>query len=321
MDKKHYHIDTLYLSYNCDFLAYKEALQIIAEKPLLYYRDGRHYYDFGYARVGHLDWEICQRSNNYPFVIEYNFNYLYQTDLIFCWQQIKLPFPNDFRTYLVKRMDYNCTFQTRDRTLLESLYVSPYFRKGSEFWGQNREVETIYLGMRKTGKTFRIYNKSKELEDKKNFIKCDMLRNVFGSTVNLYSLEVELLRKYIISRTNIDGSLADFYEIIKLARTLLGSIKYCKNTPKNLALIKSKNYNKIDFKYIDKYLSNIEFAKVKKYDKSKLNLLIAIDRMLEQYNDYDGEVIHPADLGKEIEYIKEKMFVNHKTDFLSLKKP
>ena len=311
MDNKTLHIDTLYLSYDCDLSAYKNACEIIAEKTLLYYRDGRQYYDFGYARVGWLDWDIAERSGNYPFVIEYNFNYLYQADLINKWEKIKLPFSLNFNMYLVKRLDYNITFQS-DRNILNSIFVSPHFRKGSNWWGTNRDTETVNLGLRKTGKTFRIYNKTKELSDKKDFIKADMLRDKFGSLDNLYSLEVELLRKYIISRVDTLGSLSDFEEILDIARTLLSSIKFCESNDKNLALIKSKNYNKVIFETIDSFVGEIEFKEVKKYKKSKLNLVLAIDKMLQQYNEYEGEVLTYSDLGREIGYIEAKKLINKK---------
>jgi hypothetical protein len=319
MEKKTLHIDTLYLSYNCDLSAYKEALEIIAEKKKLFYRDGRDYYDFGYARVGVLDWEICERSNNYPFRIEYNFEYLYQTDLLSNWQQIKLPFSNNYDMYLVNRLDYNCTIQTMNHDILQSIFVSKHFRKGSDYYGSDRVTETVNLGLRKTGKTFRFYNKSKELSDKKNFIKNDMMKQKFGNLDNLYTFEIELHRKYIIQRTSSQGRLSDFDFIIDLAKHLLGSIKYCENTESNLRLIRSKNYDKIDFQYLDEYVSNIEFVEVKKYEKSKLNMLVAVDNILEQFNEYDGEVLTPYELAEEIEKLHATMLVNHKKELRDVK--
>lgn len=318
MDSKTLHIDTLYLSYNCDFSAYLEALEIIAEKKHLYYRDGRQFYDFGYARVGWLDWEICQKSKNYPFVIEYNFEYLYQNDLINNIDSISLPFHDDLsldrfqdiaNIYLIKRLDYNCTFHTMHKDILQSLFVSKHFKKGHDWWGTDREVETINLGMRRTGKTFRLYNKSKELSDKKNFIKSDMLKQVFGTKKNLYSLEVEVHRKYIISKLKNNGSLLYWHSVVDLCITLLGSVKYCKNTRKNLALIRSKNYDKIDFTYIHKFIGAIpEYKKAKKYEKSTQNLLIAIEGMLEQFNSYGGLELTPEDLSYELENYFNKNF-------------
>lgn len=304
MDKKTLHIDTLYLSYNCDFEAYLEALEIIADKDLAFYRDGRHFYDFGYARVGHLDWEICQKSNNYPFVVEYNFEYLYQTDLLSDWQQIELPFGDIlfddclFEDYLIKRIDYNITFQMEDCELLQKIFVSPYFQKPWLSLDGSYNTETVNLGYRKTGKGFRLYNKTKELSDKKNFIKCDMLRNTFGSLDNLYSLEVEILRKYILQRTDCKGRLCDFEKVVELAKHLLGSIKYCDWTEKNLKLMRSKNYNKITFDFIAKYVGDIEFTPVKKYTKTTDGLLKVVDNLIAQFNSYDGSNLSFDDLAK-----------------------
>lgn len=310
METKTLHIDTLYLSYNCDFQAYLNACEIIADKSLLYYRDGRQFYDFGFARVGWLDWEICQKSKNYPFVVEYNFEYLYQTDLInsIGLKDLLLPFENDFKTYLIKRLDYNYTFKSPYKDILQSIFISPHFHKINNWSDGNLNIETVNLGKRSTGKTFRIYNKSKELSDKKNHIKNDMMKQKFGDLTNLYSLEVELHRKYIISRTGINGDLNDFDYILDLAKTLLASIRYCKNTPRNIALIRSKHYDRIKFIYLLDFIQNIEFLKVKKYDKSKDNLLKAIENILLQYNSYEGERLSMDDLADEIllrEEIKE----------------
>lgn len=313
--KKTLHIDTLYLSYNCDFEAYLEALDIIADKPLAYYRDGRHFYDFGYARVGHLDWEICQKSNNYPFVVEYNFEYLYQTDLLSDWKQIELPFGDCFfEQYLIKRIDYNITFQEKDCELLQKIFVSPYFQKPWLSLDGSYNTETVNLGYRKTGKGFRLYNKTKELSDKKNFIKCDMLRNTFGSLDNLYSLEVEILRKYILSRTDSKGRLCDFEAVVELAKHLLGSIKYCDWTEKNLKLMRSKNYNKITFDYIEKYVGDIEFKSVKKYQKSTDGLLKVVDNLISQFNAYDGSNLSFDDLAKLVSMRDKQEYVDYITE-------
>lgn len=302
MENKTLHIDTLYLSYDCDFQSYLKAIDILPEKPFLYIRAGRHYYDFGFARVGWLDWEICQKSKNYPFVIEYNFEYLFQTDLLSDYTHIKLPFHDSFDNYLVKRLDYNCTFKTLNHNILQSIFVSPYFQKGHNWYDGKLRTETINLGKRSTGKTFRIYNKSKELSDKKNHIKNDMLKQKFGDLKNLYSLEVELHRKYILSRTKSKGRLSDFTQILDVAKILLGSVKYCEHTQKNIALIRSKNYDKIVFKYINTFIGSIDFVQVKQYEKSRENLLIAIENLLSQYNAYEGETLSHDELAKEISF-------------------
>lgn len=310
MDRKTLHIDTLYLSYNCDYSAYLEALEIIADKNLLFYRDGRQFYDFGYCRVGVLDWDISLRSNNYPFAIEYNFEYLYQTDLLGDWKQIKLPFESDLGNYLFKRLDYNITFQSEDCDLLNKVFVSPYFQKPWLSLDGQYNTETVNLGYRKTGKGFRFYNKTKELSDKKNFIKCDMLRNTFGSLDNLYTLEVEILRKYIISRTKSKGLLTEFPKIIDLAKHLLGSIKYCDWTEKNLKLMRSKNYNKIDFTFIEEYVGDIEFLPVKRYTQSTDNLLKVVDKLIAQFNSYDGANLSFDDLAKLVSMRDKQEYVD-----------
>ena len=304
---KYYHIDTLYLSYVCDYTEYNSIQNALASKTFLYYRDGRHWFDYGYCVVGILDWDVVLSSCNYPFTIEYKFEYLYTADLVDNHKSIKLPFNSSFDKYLIKRLDYNITFQSKS-TIMDSLFVSQYFQKGNDWWGKGREYESRYLGKRTTGKVFRIYNKTIELQDHKNFIKQDMIKKVFGSLNDLYTIEVELLRKYIIGRTKTKGTLEDFEHVLDIAKTLLASVKYCDNTPSNISKLKNNNHKRIKYQTILNYVGDVEFLPVLKYDKSRFNMLSKIETILNSYNDYDGEKLSHRDLAKYIanfEDIKE----------------
>lgn len=291
------HIDTLYLSLDCELNEYYDILNILADTPSLGSSAGKHWYDLGYCRIGHSDWDMCQTSKNYPFTIQYTFEYLYQTSIIDDVTNLKLPFDLDINKYLVKRLDLNVTMIKKDN-IMDMLFISKYFKKGNNYYDGAFNNETINLGLRRTGKTFRIYNKSKELNDKKNFIKCDMIKDKFGTLDNLYSIEVEVHRKYIISRTDSDGSLAEWTDVIDIAKTMLGSVQYCKNTPANKKNILNKHYNRVKFNNMTDYIDNINFIDIKKYKKNKINLLDTMMKVLDQYNNYDGEKLSKDELAK-----------------------
>ncbi len=284
------HIDTLYLYYSCDKFNYLLTLSEFAEKKIIGYANGYDWYDFGIARLGLMDYDKAKIANTYSIVIQYTAVYLLTIDIR---TELQLIFKNDLKMYLIKRIDYSHTFNTSviDFDFLDYFCVSPYFRKGSTIWGGQRKTETVYLGLRKSGKVFRLYNKTKELKDTKNHEKAQILNSYFGTTENLLVYEIELHRKYLRDRCGI-SSLNDLDLLDHVVNTLLKSLKFCLSTEKNLKLMKSKNYNKIEFIYPfvkENDFIPFNFTPVKKYNKSKQLMINKINNLIDSYNKLDGD--------------------------------
>jgi len=290
------HVDTLYLYYKCTYDEYIKALGVFAGYPIISYAKGYDWYDFGIARVGLMDYNKAKIANTYPIVIQYNAIYLMTIHI----NDLKLFFSPHLDQYIIKRIDYAYTFNVSmiDFDLIDSIVVSRYFRKSSVIYGSDRKKETLYLGLRRTGKVFRLYNKSKELIDKNNHEKQQILNHHFGTLDNLFVYEIELHRKYLRDRCNID-TLAQIDKLNSVVYTLFSSLQFCEDTEENVINIKNNNYNRIDFRspFLDIIKTQeFDFVPVKRYEKSKDFLLKSLYDTIKQYNSKDGHKISIEEL-------------------------
>jgi hypothetical protein len=292
------HVDTLYLYYKCSHEVYKHALHFggFDEAPMIGFSKGYDWYDFDIARIGVMDYDKALASNTYPIVIQYNATYLMTINV----EDVHLFFLPEKERYIIKRIDYAYTFNTAsiDFDFINDICVSKYFRKSSLILGSDRKVETLYLGLRRTGKVFRLYNKSKELDDKKNHEKQQILYHHFGTLDNLFVYEIELHRKYLRDRCGVN-SLAELDKVADIVYTLFTSLQFCKDTKKNRDNIKNKHYDRVTFvtpfvRFME--FDTFEFLPVKQYKKSKDFLVTQIDAIIKQYNDKKGGIITPEEL-------------------------
>ena len=292
------HCDTLYLYYKCSHAEYNFALYEggFSEETFIGYSKGYDWHDVGIARIGIMDYDKAIKSNTYPIVIQYNATYLMTIDL----KDLKLFFGQNLEQYIIKRIDYAYTFNIENGGFdyINDLCVSPYFRKQSLIIGSDRKIETLYLGLRRTGKVFRLYNKSKELTDKNNHEKKQILFHHFGTLENLFVYEIELHRKYLRDRCGVN-SLADLDKVASIVYTLFSSLQFCDDTEENRKNIINKNYERIIFNkpfvnvdFSDKF----EFLPVKKYEKSKDFLITTLHGIINQYNDKKGHIISSEEI-------------------------
>lgn len=292
------HVDTLYLYYKCTHSEYREALHNggFADVPMIGYGQGYDWYDFGIARIGVMDYDKAKIANTYSIVIQYNAVYLMTIIL----DDLKLFFSSDLTHYIIKRIDYSYTFNTAENHFdyINDLCVSRYFRKQSVIIGSDRKIETLYLGLRRTGKVFRLYNKSKELTDKNNHEKKQILFHHFGTLDNLFVYEIELHRKYLRDRCGVN-SLADLDKVALIVYTLFSSLQFCTDNESNRKNLVNKHYDRINFNvpFADNSKTELfEFLPVKKYKKSKDFLISSLDGIIKQYNNKDGHVISPEEI-------------------------
>jgi len=251
----HRHIDTLYLSYRCIHeLEYNSIVASCINADLLgtVYSAGISYYIYkfdGYRLKVATEWDILQKMpNRYHCEIQYEHNALFHYDPYLLASSLPLPFSLDLTRYIIKRLDYNITFNNVDDfDYLDSGYISKYFRGR---WDTIKN--TIYFGDRKSSnKLFRIYNKTKELLERDSAVKYDMLLQYFGSGNgdNLITAEIELKRDYI--RDSLDagnGSLCYLKEIVHDAASMLSSIEVFPLNDANKNKYKHRNYKRLDSK-------------------------------------------------------------------------
>jgi hypothetical protein len=302
------HVDTLYLYYKCTVSTYLEALRTggFDEAQMIGYSKGYDWYDFEIARIGVMDYDKAVSANTYAIVIQYNAVYLMQTNL----KDLKLFFDQDLEKYIIKRIDYAYTFNIKKENFdyINDIVVSPYFRKQSVIIGSDRNIETLYLGLRRTGKVFRLYNKSKELNDKNNHEKSQILNHHFGTLDNLFVYEIELHRKYLRDRCGVN-SLADLEKVNKIVYTLFTSLKFCKNTEQNRQNMKNKHYDRIDFEMPFCNIMNndlFDFLPVKKYQKSKDFLISSLRTIIKQYNSKEGHTISNEEVMTALEQLENE---------------
>lgn len=290
------HIDTLYLYYKCTYEEYNHSLEVFANYPMISYAKGYDWYDFGIARVGIMDYDKSKISNTYPIVIQYNATYLMTIHI----NDLRLFFSPDLNKYFIKRIDYAYTFNVSEIEfdLIDSIVVSKFFMKSSVIYGSDRKIETLYLGLRRTGKVFRLYNKSRELKDKNNHEKQQILFHHFGTLDNLFVYEIELHRKYLRDRCGID-TLAQLDKLNSVVYVLFSSLQFCEMNDHNMLNIKNKNYSRIDFVTPFKDIiktQEFDFIPVVRYEKSKDFLLKSLHSIINQYNQKDGHKIRIEEL-------------------------
>jgi len=247
------YIDTLELYYN--FLSkqdYIESLKKLEPLGKLGEAGGYAWFRFPNYRLGVIidyDRQKLTGSNYYDVIIQYENKYLYYLGLNL--DGIELPFSKSKSDYIYRRVDFAKIVKSDIDYTYGFGYVSGNWRQHPFKYGRTGET-TIYLGDRRKGHTLRIYNKSKELKEKKDYEKATRLRKVFGDIENLYNFEYEFRRQYL--RLWQIHTLKQHKELIEFANYLLSNIYLIEDTPVNRKLVDSNNYDDIDNKiYIQDY--------------------------------------------------------------------
>ena len=228
-------------------------------------------------RIGICTKEQAIKMSSYPVVIQYSKHSSHS---------------HDFRTYgsvrnytdlKVKRLDVAITFQDKEYSIFPNV-ISPFTKKNIIF-GAEDAIETIYLGARATGKQIRHYNKTKELQDTKNYSDMDYYANIFdGSIDGLYTIESELHRKHIMAKFG-DVTLDSLANLINYSLSIINLCVFFPTSENNIINYRNNNYDDIEGR-ITHYSEDVNYVKtfveVSKAPSFQ-NLTTSITRSIDNY--------------------------------------
>ena len=277
-------IDNLYANERYDMMVEYIEDNILYSANSLGFSNGREWYDLGYCRIGIMDYDLAKRSNQFNVEIQY-----YQSHMFSLGAKLEgllLPFDGSFNQYHIKRIDLTKVVKTKYDYLTNHSFISPY-RSISRF-GNDFKTETVYLGKRKNGNVFRMYDKTIELQtDTKehpiDYKKIEMFSKYFGDIEDLYTFELELHRKYLKSNFDIDR-LSDLDKVYRVYSEVVGKIKIYEDNDYNRGLVINNHRDRIKNVFV--FTDYIEYKRIdkKKYKPSKEYL---IDRIVKNINAYE----------------------------------
>ena len=252
--------------------------------------NGRAWYKFPNYRLGIMDYDTAKKSNQFNVEIQYTQAHMFTLDPSL--KGLDLPFNGTLDQYHIKRIDVSQIVKTPKDYLTNYSFISPY--RAMDRFSKNGQTETVYLGHRKSGNVFRMYNKTIELKvDNKDhpidFKKIEMFGQYFGDIENLYTFELELHRKYIKPTFGID-TLADLDKVYRAYGEIVGKIKLYEDTDQNRKHIKLKHHDRIkDLLQFTEY-KEFKRLKSKKYKPSESFL---INKTIATFNKYDNSLKEP----------------------------
>lgn len=180
-EKEKNYIETLYLNFNLhtlmssdedhptvkhyNVLSYMNDV-MLPDAECLAEADGRLWYQFKNYRLGLMDYDKAKRANQFTCVIQYEQHHLWTLDKALTGLDLPFPAPRDL--YHIKRIDITKIAKHERDYTIDHGYLSPF--KGHPL-RPNRKESTVYLGSRQNGCLFRMYPKTVELIETKNFKK------------------------------------------------------------------------------------------------------------------------------------------------------
>lgn len=277
------YIETLYLSCNLqDFVkqinftdydinidmpaqrAYDLVLEYLVVIPSEHYQltfiseaKGRLWYQGQNYRLGIMPYDRAKKANQYNCVIQYEHHHLYEQDKMLT--SLSLPFGGSPSDYKIKRIDITKIAKQSKDYLTNYDFISPFRRK-------DYVNGTVYLGNRSNGCVFRMYNKTKELEDTKNYKKTELFSKYFVDVENLYTYELELQRSYLKENLGID-TLDDLNKVYDAYYNIVGQIRFFENNDKNKLLLSQGNRSRIDTMILTDF-REYERVEKKRYSRS-----------------------------------------------------
>lgn len=326
--KERNYIETLYLNFNIEdasthdadhatlkyynIISYMTDTMFPAAKYLAE-ADGRSWYQFKNYRMGIMSYDKAKIANQFNCVIQYEQSHLWELDKDL--NGLDLPFDVDKKHYHIKRIDITKIAKHKEDYTVNHGYLSPY-REYSYFQG------THYLGNRKNGNVFRIYDKTKELmtdtkEHPINYKKIALMSEYFGDIEDLYTYELELTRKYLKGSLGIE-TLAQLDQIYAANKNIVGKIRFYKDNDKNRRLIKQGKRERLSCKVLTDF---IEYQRVtKKHYKPSFSY--AVDQMVKTADKYlyklnlkptDDEYIKFANafLARRVSHKNKDMVINY----------
>lgn len=212
---------------------------------------GRTWYQFPNYRLGIMDYDKAKIVKQYNCLIQYEQHHLFTLDKNL--NGLDLPFDISREHYKIKRIDITKIAKLDIDYTDNYGYISPYR-------GMTNDRGTIYLGHRKNGNVFRIYNKTKELLETANFKKIELLSKYFGSIENLYTFELELSRSVLNGSLGIDN-LSQLKKVYAANKNIVSKIRFYKNHDKNKKLVKDGHSERVPCRVLTDF---IEFERIEK---------------------------------------------------------
>ena len=300
------YIETLYLYANLqDFIesddpigSYAKALDLYFNKNLdsskfLGTSHGRDWYQLPNYRIGIMEYDKAIIANQFNVEIQYTQTHMF--DLEPNLKGLELPLGGEFKNYHIKRVDVSQIVKTPIDYLTNHNYISPY--RAMDRFSKNGKTETVYLGHRKNGNVFRMYNKSIELQtDTKehpiNYKKIELFSRYFGDIENLYTFELELHRRYLKPSFNID-TLDDLDKVYKVHKEIVGKVRIYEDNDHNKALIDANHRDRIES------LCFVEYEEFKRVDKKKYkpSQSYMIDIGVNAFERYEDSLQEPLSIG------------------------
>ena len=248
--------------------------------------NGRMWYKLPNYRLGIMEHDKAKKSNQYNIEIQYEQSHMFSLEPNL--KGLDLPFGDELNKYHIKRVDISQIVKTKEDYLTHKKYISPY--RVEDRITKNGKVETVYLGHRKNGNVFRMYNKTIELmTDNKDhpidYKKIELFSKYFGDVEDLYTFELELHRKYIKKTFGID-TLEDLEKVYKVYNEIVGKIGIYEDNDRNRKLAKQNHRDRIKCLYFTEYK---EFKRTtqKRYKPSKY---YAIDKAVNAVETYSTAI-------------------------------
>jgi len=249
----------------------------------------RSWYKFDNYRLGIMNYDTAKKSNQFNVEIQY-----YQHHMFSLGEKLKgleLPFGGTFEHYQIRRIDLTQIVKTPIDYLTNHGFISSFRKIHKE--GTLSKVETIYLGHRKNGNLFRMYNKTIELltDSKEHPIdhkKIELFSRYFGDIEDLYTFELELHRKYLKANYGIE-KLSDLEKIYSVYGEIVGKIGIYEDNDFNRKLLKNNNRNRIEIVHFTEYK---EFKRLnkKRYKPSKYYAIDKAVTAIERYEKSMGDL-------------------------------
>ncbi len=285
---------------------------IISNAEYLGCTRGRDWYKMDNYRIGIMGYWEAKKANQFNVEIQYTQKHLFNIEPNL--SGLDLPFGGELDKYHVKRIDITQIVKTENDYLSDFNFISPYRSIGR--FTKGTKTETVYLGNRRNGNVFRMYDKTVELKtDNKehpiDYGKIELLGGYFGDIENLYTFELELHRKYIKPAFGID-TLEDLEKVYKAYHEIVGKIKIYKDNDENKKHVLLKNYERI--KEVFCFTEYREFKRLNSRQKkgySEEYLVNKISKMIERYEDSKKEPLMDSEKISLIDKIVSSVFVGN----------
>ncbi len=232
-------------------------------------------------RIGIMDYDKAKRLNRPNCIIQYEHSHLFNQDMQL--SELDLPFLQNRELYKFKRIDITKTAILDTDYTVNHGYISPWRGDPLNPVRVGETSLTVYLGSRKNGNVFRMYNKTIELISSDNIDKMKAYEEYFGTIEKLYTFEHELHRKYLKEDLGVD-TLDELSKVWKASQNIVSQIRIFKMNDKNIKLINQRHRDRIKALVLTQYVE-YERPEKKRYKRSYNALVDRIKKDIGRYQE------------------------------------